>query len=86
MAGENTFFDYVGPSPVNVWTATEEWEVLKSVCQANSILSLRFLLMGASTCSRISHSIFVYPSPFRRHSLWRGVVSTGYTALLSKRH
>ncbi|KAK0196464.1 hypothetical protein F5146DRAFT_4067 [Armillaria mellea] len=30
MTGENTFFDYVGPSPVNVWTATEEWEVLKS--------------------------------------------------------
>ncbi|KAK0463499.1 uncharacterized protein EV420DRAFT_1638435 [Desarmillaria tabescens] len=30
MTGENTFFDYVGPSPVNVWTAPEEWEVLKS--------------------------------------------------------
>ncbi|KAK0482681.1 hypothetical protein IW261DRAFT_1048759 [Armillaria novae-zelandiae] len=30
MSGEDTFFDYVGPSPVNVWTAPEEWEVLKS--------------------------------------------------------
>ncbi|KAK0499234.1 hypothetical protein EDD18DRAFT_1103653 [Armillaria luteobubalina] len=30
MSGESTFFDYVGPNPVNVWTAPEEWEVLKS--------------------------------------------------------
>lgn len=30
LSGESTFFDYVGPSPVNVWTAPEEWEVLKS--------------------------------------------------------
>ncbi|KAK0451269.1 uncharacterized protein EV420DRAFT_1646359 [Desarmillaria tabescens] len=30
MTGENTFFDYVGPSLVNVWTTPEEWEVLKS--------------------------------------------------------
>ncbi|KAK0211318.1 hypothetical protein DFS33DRAFT_1379268 [Desarmillaria ectypa] len=27
---ENIFFDCVGPSPVNVWTAPEEWELLKS--------------------------------------------------------
>ncbi|KAK0451273.1 uncharacterized protein EV420DRAFT_1621894 [Desarmillaria tabescens] len=31
MVGENTFVGYVGPSPVNIWTAPGEWEVLKSL-------------------------------------------------------
>lgn len=28
----NTFYDFVGPSPVNLWTASEEYALLRTVC------------------------------------------------------
>lgn len=28
----NTFYDFVGPSPINLWTASEEYGMLRTVC------------------------------------------------------
>jgi hypothetical protein len=28
----NTFYDFVGPSPVNLWTASDEYGILRTVC------------------------------------------------------
>lgn len=30
-SGGNTFYDYVGPSPVDIWHAKEEWGVVQTV-------------------------------------------------------
>lgn len=28
----NTFYDFVGPSPINLWTASDEYGLLRTVC------------------------------------------------------
>lgn len=71
----NTFSDFVGPSPVNLWQSGEEYSMLPTVRHSTHHYGDIFLTTGYAS-SKISHSIFAYLSPFHLVLLWRKAVST----------
>lgn len=62
----NTFYDFVGPSPVNLWTASDEYGMLKTV---RLVWSPGILIQTIQINSKISNSQSEYPSQYRRASL-----------------
>lgn len=36
----NTFYDFVGPSPVNLWSTSDEYSVLRTVSDTQAMLEL----------------------------------------------
>ena len=61
---QNTFFDFIGPSPINVWAADEreEWKELQTVSFLNSAIYLRTIDGNVIFHSKISHSSSGFPS------------------------
>ena len=41
----NTFYDFVGPSPVNLWTTPDEYTLLRSVSSVDAVASGVVLIM-----------------------------------------
>ncbi len=67
--GQNSFFDYVGQGPVNLWQSSEEFSVLQSVSFPSLLFSLSpLLLVPYFEYSKTSPSTFEYPSQFPRLS------------------
>lgn len=58
----NTFYDFVGPSPVNLWSTSDEYGVLPSVSRFPFTLSCRKLLIQHLDVSGTFLSLFEYLS------------------------
>lgn len=58
----NTFYDYIGPSPVKVWGSNEEFTLLQTV--RRSLLRKALGLTLFWTFSKISLSQFVFLNPY----------------------
>lgn len=61
---QNTYSDHVGSSPVKIWAAEGEWDVLGSV----SATSRDAFFCVSLFFSKISHSPYEFPNQFRRAS------------------
>ncbi len=46
----STYYDYVGPSPVNLWSTSDEYGHLRSVCFYFCCLNEYLYLLSCSVC------------------------------------
>lgn len=62
----NTFYDFVGPSPVNLWNSSDEYGVLKSVSLRCGDGGGDFAgkVSSCGVCSMTSRSLFAYQSRY----------------------
>ena len=63
----NTFYDFVGPSPVNLWSSPDEYSLLRSVSSSfcnSSCLSL------VCVSSKTSHSPYAFLNRYRPRFRW----------------
>lgn len=49
---QNTFFDYVGQSPINLWQSSEEFSTLHSVSDLFCSVLLVFVSVWVGGCTR----------------------------------
>ena len=59
---QNSFYDFVGQSPINLWQSSEEYSMLQSVSSSFA----PFFLVPHVEYSKIFLSTFEYPSQFPR--------------------
>ena len=80
----NSYFDFVGQGPMNLWQSTEEYGLLESVSGAILLRSMseadKLFLAGGH--SKTSHFRFVYLSPSRQALPLKEVVSGSLNAIL----
>lgn len=56
---DSTFQDFVGPSPVNLWTSPDEYTILRSVC-----FLLFFFLWNTDPTPNALPARFSFPNPY----------------------
>ena len=61
---QNSFYDFVGQSPINLWQSSEEYSMLHSV--SPPLFPIYLLLVPHNEYSKIYLSTFEYPSRFPR--------------------
>lgn len=62
----NTYYDFVGPSPVNLWSTSDEYSLLRSVSSCFlTAFTFFHLLMWYGMVSKTSHSLSGYLSRYR---------------------
>ena len=64
---DNTFYDFVGPSPVNLWSSPDEYSVLRSVSSSLCGPSC-FIIVCVS--SKTFHSPYAFLSRYRPRLRW----------------
>ena len=71
----NTFFDFVGQSPVNLWQSGEEYALLSTV--RSHTLRMHYCMLKTDwRCSKTFHSPFVFRSRYLRVLHLRKAVRT----------
>jgi hypothetical protein len=70
----NSYYDFVGQSPVNLWRSSEEYSLLHSVRTIVTALFLSLSYFLLSLLSKTFLSIFGYPSPSPQLSRLKTVV------------
>ena len=63
----NTFYDFVGPSPVNLWSSPDEYSLLRSV---SSFLCGSSCLIRLGVSSKTFRSLYAFLSRYRPRSRW----------------
>ena len=66
----NTFYDFVGPSPVNLWSSSEEYSVLRSVSRGGSFSLFKVTYSYCGVYSKTFRSLYGYQNQYRPRFHW----------------